>query len=264
MTRNLVITMPVLATDQLHYDFTKEALESIKTIHPFEIVLVNNNEKETEYSRMVETLSKHVIKNPKGNCVSAGWNVGVHYAFEQLNADYVIVSNNDVLYQSKCIDNLVTFADTHPEFVMWTSTPHNNLRGRETLELQDTFVETPCFSCFMLSKNSIEMLRKAEEGTAEPIPGYFDENFEVAYFEDQDYHQRILRAGLIAVMTHSSLFYHYGSRTIAVDEELRFHNSQNYEHNRKYFEKKWGYDSHGKAPTNQDRLTWGFKTAFNK
>ena len=256
--------MPVLATDQLHYDFTKEALESVRTSHPFEFVLVINNEVENQYSKSVESLASYIVKNPKGNNVSAGWNIGIRYAFEQLRADYVIVSNNDVLYHEKCIDNLVNFAEEHKDFVMWTSTPHNNFREREMMEAKNTFAPHPCFSCFMLSPKSIDMMKKVEEKTSEPFPGYFDENYIVAYFEDQDYHQRILRAGFQSGMTHSSLFYHYGSRTIAVDDTLRANNSQNYEHNRKYFEKKWGYDSHGKAPTNEERVSWGYKNAFNK
>jgi GT2 family glycosyltransferase len=77
--------------------------------------------------------------------------------------------------------------------------------------------------------------------------GWFDENIERAYFEDGDYHLRILLSKNFANKFNKAKFYHYGSRTIKSDERLEKQNKGSYNRNREYLKRKWGIDFHGKG-----------------
>jgi GT2 family glycosyltransferase len=82
------------------------------------------------------------------------------------------------------------------------------------------------FSCFGLTPLTIKRV------------GFFDEGFELAYFEDNDYHHRMNLEGVSSVCDNWAPFIHYGSRSIkegGVKHEPYFTN------NREYFKKKWGF-----------------------
>jgi len=220
-----------------------------------------NNYCAPEYLPKIKALAK-VISNKENN-VSSAWNLGINYGIEN-KFDYIIIPNNDLIFRHDAIDNLIKFAHLHPEFILWTAAEYTDMRTLEHHQPDNNFDEHPHFSCFMVSPKTIELLKQKEEGTKEPIPGYFDTGFRIAYFEDQDMAQRIARAGFHAAKTGSALFYHFGSRTIKVDDELNKMNVRNYEDNRWYFKRKWNYDPHQFCPANEsERLLKSYKNAFN-
>lgn len=263
----IAITFPVYIKNEDHLFFTKQTVESIKTVHDYTLILVVNylaDSMKDQFNTFVGTLPEpyEVIYNPENN-VSMAWNKGINYAFSK-DITTVLVPNNDIVWHERCIDNLVTFINDHPEFLLWTANPYHSLRGLGSVEFNDSFDIHPGFSCFAVTAQSLNTLKEIEEKTYEPFPGRFDENFHGAYFEDQDFHQRILRAGFDASKTASAVYYHFGSRTIKVDTELNNNNYETYEKNRNYFALKWGYDAHGRGFTNEERVEFGYKTAFNK
>jgi len=261
----IAITFPIYINNEDHFYFTKKTLDSIKTKHDYEVYVVENYVNK-EFRDKVDTLySDDRISsfiNPTGNNVSAAWNLGIETAFSR-SIDIVLVPNNDIIFHPECIDNLVEFTNNE-EFVMWTALEHGNLRGLLSADVGTSYDNHPGFSLFAVTRSGINKLKEMEKNTFEPLPGMFDPGYDKAYFEDQDFHQRILRAGFDAGKTSSARYYHFGSRTIKVDESLNNENFITYEKNRRYFEHKWGYDSHGKAPNNKERVEWGYKTAFNK
>lgn len=268
---NIAITTPVYISNDLLWEFTDTTLKSIKTIHPFETIVVENYAL-PQYEKQLANMVNSLIINPKGNTVSGAWNIGVKEAFERYKADYCMIINNDIIFQPNAIDNLVKFAEEHKEYVLWTA---GEWKGEDREQTQralknnlaevksgEGFDDHPHFSCFMISPKTIELLKSKEEGTKEPNPGYFDESMKMAYFEDNDYHTRILRAGGKAGKTATSLFYHYGSRTIKTDEEVDLMNKQSYRDNREYFIKKWGWDPHAKVTDNDDPVRFKYKQPF--
>lgn len=274
----LGMTLPLYINNSDHLYFTKQTLESITTDHEIDICLVVNHinpELDTAVASMIIEVDsgltdkriKHKIlsiSNPYGNCVAGGWTTGVKELFDR-GCDFVMIPNNDIVFHPQCIDNLIKFYEENKEdHLLWSALTHDNLRTIKSVVPGEGHDEHPGFSLFAVSKESIEKLRKFEEGTAEPIPGFFDPGFVGAYFEDQDFHQRILRAGMVAGKTATALYYHFGSRTIKTDEQLNIKNFHQYEDNRKYFAKKWGYDAHGRGFSNEERLQFGYKTPFNK
>ena len=263
----LAITFPVYITNKDHLYFTEQTLESIQTQHEVKIFAIINyvsEEFKDSINQLLKRFDADIINNNYGNNVAAAWNLGIKSAFAS-SIDYVLIPNNDIIMHSKCIDNLIKFiGETRDKFVLWTAVEHASLRTLKTTEPGDSFDKHPGFSFFAVSRDGINKMIKAEEDAQEPEPGFFDPNYIAAYFEDQDMHQRILKAGFDAGKTASALYYHFGSRTIAMDDALNQKNSSTYEHNRRYFEKKWGYDSHGRGWSNDERLQHGYKTAFNK
>lgn len=55
-----------------------------------------------------------VLRTEKNLGYSGGFNFGLDYAFNKNNADYVLITNNDVKADSKVISELVKVADTDP------------------------------------------------------------------------------------------------------------------------------------------------------
>jgi hypothetical protein len=175
----------------------------------------------------------------------------------------LLLPNNDLIFKSDAIDKLAKFAKKHQEFIFWTAAEYESEQHLEFYQSDGSYDEHPHFSCFMISpKDFVAKMKAKEEGTGEPFPGYFDENYNPAYFEDGDMHNRILRAGYKAAKTSSALFFHYGSRTIKSDDEMDRKNARTYETNRKYFIKKWGWDPHGKVVDNNDPIRFKFKKPF--
>jgi GT2 family glycosyltransferase len=69
--------------------------------------------------------------------------------------------------------------------------------------------------------------------------GVFDEGFKIAYFEDNDYHHRMMDEDVKAECDLWAWFSHYGSRTIKEAGIAPLHDQFNA--NREYFLKKWGF-----------------------
>ncbi|MCG3204061.1 MAG: hypothetical protein KCHDKBKB_00764 [Elusimicrobia bacterium] len=255
----LFIGMPVYITNELHLDYTRQTIESIKTKHEYELMLIVTHcdpALRPELDKLGTT-----VDNPKGNILASAWNYAIQLGLE-VGHDYIFLPNNDIVFHPQAIDNLVDFAQKHMDFLMVTSAEHIGLRTLNDQVLDNNWDEHPHFSCFMLNPVALEALREMEEGTPEPFPGRFDEGFVPAYFEDGDFHQRILRAGMIAAKTGSSWFYHYGSRTIKSDDDLNRKNASTYENNRRYFIKKWGFDPHGVVIGNDDPIRWTYSQPF--
>lgn len=264
--KKIGITFPAYITTEEHLYFTEQTLESITTKYEYEVVIVINKIEEKFKKQLYDLGGRFPIlsypDNPEGNNVSAGWNLGIQTLLNR-GMDFILVPNNDIICHPQCVDNLVDFwQETKDEFIMWTAMQHSPMRTIKTVEPGDSYDNHPGFSFFAVSRDGIEKLAQKEHGTREPIPGYFDPNYKGAYFEDQDYHQRILRAGYDGGKTASALYYHFGSRTIGVDQSLNNDNFITYENNRRYFERKWGYDSHGRGVSNEERVELGYKTAF--
>lgn len=250
----IYVVVPIYRTNDLHADFAIQTINSIRTGmgHELRLGLIENTEKAADklYYSPVWRAGTNLDISPNENNVSKAWNKGVQLGMGW-GADYIIVANADIIFNRDCIDNLVNFAQLHPEFILWSASDWPDLRTIQTPNMDENFDEHPHFSCFMVNDRLFSKV------------GRFDENFVPAYFEDNDMHHRILVAGEKAAKTGSAKFYHFGSRTIKTDDELNRRNAITYEKNRQYFKSKWGYDPHGTAFSNEDRVTKGYHHPFN-
>ena len=228
----LAIIVPVLNC----LDYTKAMLPTIKTKRAYKLILIDNGSTDNTWDffkaqrRKNNALIKHFEQNIG---VGSAWNWGIDQARMYFNSRYFLILNNDLLLHPEAIDVLIATLSP-PNVVLSTAT---NVSGRVAspdnvlslkIPTKKKLKEAPDFSCFMLSKEAIEKV------------GHFDEQFFPAYFEDNDYHYRIKLAGLKAVKTNQALYFHYGSRTIKENEEVRNKSNLGYTVNREYYKRKWG------------------------
>lgn len=179
--------------------------------------------------------------------LSQAWNEGIQRAIDQ-NCDYILVSNDDVIYSPWTIDRLVeAFEASTDDIVMVTGCNNRGLcpdpimmKSWPKVE-NPTTQEHPDFSCFMVRPNF-------------PLKvGPFDQNLYPAYYEDNEMHIRINVLGYKAICTTAAPYYHYGSQTqIAIDDISEKHRLFNL--NNQYLMEKWG---------TVDAANLVYKTPFN-
>ena len=254
----LYIVMPVINC----LEMTKEAFNSIKSEVSWSFTLIDqeSNDGTEQWAR---TWSKdnspffHYIKNSPRIPLAAAWNQGACKAFEDPECEYVAVVNNDVIFHPKTFDHLRKFMDK-TGYLMVTGDNIKDRMSKDVMlqmelpepytdydcqEITDWRAEGPDFSCFMINRKFFEVI------------GYFDENFQGAYCEDQDAHVRIRRAfthikqfndqNIDANRVHAKRlstapYYHYASQTMAKNIPLRTEITTKHGKNQNYYLRKWG------------------------
>lgn len=224
----IAIAVAYYINNDLHLNYALETLDSIKSKDHELIFIATENHANKELPGLDKFIGKFdYITNNDRNNLSMAWNKGIEKGLE-MGADYVIVPNLDLIFNEKCIDNLVKFAEAHKEAVLWTASDWGDKDTIHKAEWDDSFDEHPHFSCFMVNKNLFEKV------------GKFDEQFEPAYNEDNDMHRRILLSDNKALKTATAKFYHYGSRTIKSDAQLESQNHYTHAMNNRRYVAKWG------------------------
>jgi GT2 family glycosyltransferase len=248
----LTIVIPCL---NLWNRYTRPCLASIRSRHPYRIVLVDNGSSDetcTEASKLVSHGFMH--RRYETNLgTSRAWNWGVRDGFEKC-AEYVLVLNNDVLLHAECVDRLVDRFERDSNGLGMVSaldvrgeirTPEDLWRLEAASKEHVEESEHPNFSAFMLNRRCWETV------------GEFDENFFPAYFEDNDYHYRMQLADLRAIVHPQALFYHFGSRTQNEARSTPIVQGEMFERNRSYYVRKWG----GPPRQEQHRYPFGGQAA---
>ena len=186
----------IVAHGGLH--LTKAAVRTAKEQDiPCDIMVIDNASQDAT-SQWLKTKDVIITSYREQLSLAACWNRGLK-AFFHAGYDRVLVVNNDVeLLPFTC----GALADTNLPFV--TAVGVDKREQMNVIE-QDSYLETarphPDFSCFMISKEVTEKV------------GWFNESYYPGYFEDNDYHIRMHRAGIRAVCV-SLPFFHVGSATL--------------------------------------------------
>jgi len=250
----LYIVMPVINCLEL----TQSAIDSIKTNCSKQIILIDNASTDgTQEWALKSGLIDNYIRNDQRKSVSQSWNQGVELALKDQDCQYIAILNNDIVLHQKTLNHMMAFMD-QTKYLMVTA---DNVKDRMSVEVMkqmelpqeytdfDTWpiegwrAEGPDFSCYMISRDTIEVI------------GWFDENYEGAYCEDQDFHIRFERArrwvkeyndqGIALDRIHAKRlstapYFHYASQTIARNQNLRADISSYHGRNQSYYLRKWG------------------------
>lgn len=268
----LYIVIPVINC----FELTVQAIESLKT--PCTVILIDNASEDGTQDWGTENNGKEVfegikldyIRNDDRKGVAESWNLGIKRAFEDPECQYVGVLNNDVILHPKTLPHLMQFIDK-TNYLMVTA---DNIKDRMSMEVMlqmelpepftdydcnkitDWRAEGPDFSCFLITRKTIEVI------------GWFDENFKGAYCEDQDYHIRCQRARIHAEAHNDQVisaefihfkrlstapFYHFASQTLARNTKLRMEISMRHAQNQNYYLEKWGVE-HPEAMDGQGNI----------
>lgn len=185
MAYKVGVVIPVLNQFELALD----ALVSISTRHTFR---------------------PYIIPNWRiANSVSASWNLGIENALND-GCEYVLVINDDIVLSPWTIDKQIeALEDEDNEKLILTTGWSTGIPSGNAWDMtsypeppkHNAWISGADFACFLITKFCFSTI------------GKFDENFRPAYFEDNDYHRRILLAGYEARIITQAPFFHYGSKT---------------------------------------------------
>lgn len=240
MKNTIYVGTPVLNC----VEYTKGFLKSLKSNeHDIHLTIVDNastdgtkeylEEQMKTASDLHESITHlHVITNEKANSCAGSWNQIIDWSMTQNKGKYCLITNNDTIFTPHTVDNLVKFfEETEDKSIVLVT--GSNIRGllddpldalNFVPEGEPTTSNHPDFACFMINRTCLKTV------------GLFNELFKKGFFEDNNFHDRILFRNLKAVATTSSSYYHYGSIT-QNQEEGGIVKGPQFEENRSIYEK---------------------------
>lgn len=208
-----------------HLDLTRAAVASVQSKHETFIVIVDNGSTDGTPAWAVQTdRIGSCINNQMNAGLTVAWNQGVKKCRDN-GCEYILIANNDIVLHPQVIDNLVADLEAHPDW--WLLSAVND-RGwadehggpeaikNKPIPEQGSVRPHPDFSCFMVRATLFDELAKKQSEAKEPNPGWFDEEFSrigKAFYEDNDFHYRLHKAGMFAGCTDRAPYYHYASVT---------------------------------------------------
>lgn len=190
-------------------------------------VVENRNDSDLLYVRNTidgEELINDIIINDE-NCLARGWNKGLKKLFKDYK--YVIVSGLDSVPPSKKhLEFMRDKLEKYPQLGLVSAKPEDIKAVSPESEVQHG---DGSFSFFMISKKCFEDI------------GDFDENFKPAYFEDNDYLERIWEKGYNPLRLNCVEYTHVFQGSVTFGEDAARNYSKFMQKNLNYFRKKWGF-----------------------
>ncbi len=230
----------IIITARNCVDYTKKCIDSIVTEIDHVLILVDDfsTDATKAYFKSLSAERDNIIvlTDLDTFSLSEKWNLGIDAAKGD-GCDCFLVCNNDIIFNKYTIDRLgkCLWQVRMNNEKIGMVTAHNIRNDIKPTEIIDyPFVENPTespnpdFSCFLLTDEAYKDV------------GIFDEDYMPAFFEDNDYHIRMIQAGWRAISFTGAPYYHYGSVTqnsipggICAGDQFR--------RNRVYFKSKFGF-----------------------
>lgn len=223
-----MIAIPVYVREKKNYELLKACLDSIHD---------GTSEDDIELFVNAWTVNDNVFafrlnNSCKGanirkvNSVAGAWNDAIELCYEDYqDGELCVIMNQDIEVGKHCINELSM--------------------NCETILAARTKKGEPDFALFAVNPEWI----KETFGTLRP----FDEGFEGAYFEDNDFKYQCKLKG-IEIPTIELDFKHFGSSVVTLDLEAQKENEQRFRKNHIRYINKWGGIRNFET----------FKTPFNK
>lgn len=196
------------------------------------------------YAQMHERQVRLWRHDPPLPSLAATWNRGLQWAWEA-GAESCLVVNNDVRLPRHLYDDLrMVMYDTGAWFVTAVNVGAAWYPGmmQQSQAITDSLLQSrggPDFSCFLIHRDCHRWFQ-------------FDEGFQPAYFDDNDYHRRLQLAGFgDKIFSVPIPYLHYGSGTLKdpANQTLRAGWDAKFAHTRDYYIRKWG------GPVGQETYT---------
>jgi len=221
-------------------EWTKKSVESIsnlRTTHRLTLVVSDNcsTDGTREWCERQGILYYSLFgRRP----VAAGINLGLRKAWE-LYPDYILVMNNDVMLTPDYLDKLIDLYEVkrgdgcllitgYVKNYNYASPEIQRINRLGLTEDMKDFMDTGDFSCFLITP---ETLKRA---------GFFDENYEPRYVEDNDYLHKVYAAGGKAFRTGQTCFYHEWGTIFRVQPTEKEYHIPTFKKNMLYYKEKWG------------------------
>ena len=198
------VIMPVLGKVHL----TKSFMESFyKTTRcPYELIIINNGQDEETKNYLKEICEKDskikILQQEENLGVAKSWNLGVL----ESQYEYVCIVNNDIkIMTGGWLVELQTVLQDFPN-VCWCSPTTCYAEDMTKMCYRVSHYEQLLYGagnsnyvvgcCFMIPKRIFDVV------------GYFDEQFDIKYYEDLDYINRIFQNVGRVKMANTVLVYH--------------------------------------------------------
>ncbi len=221
-------------------EYTKECIDSIVTDVEHVIILIDDfsTDRTKGYFKTLSNSRDNIIVLTDIDTFSLAekWNLGIDAAIGD-TCDAFLICNNDIVFNKHTINQL---ADRLRQVRLNNEkigiiTAHNlrdSMGPKEIIDypLVENGTESagPDFSCFLLTSDAFAAV------------GLFDEDYMPCYFEDNDYHIRLIQAGWRAISMTSAPYYHYGSVT-QNSTPGGICSGSRFDMNRDYFKAKFGF-----------------------
>lgn len=241
MNATNLCSIVILSFNQV--EFTKNCLQSIReyTDIPYEIIVIDNNSNQETIAYLEQQKDIILIKNNQNNGFAKGCNQGIKKA----KGDYILLLNNDTLVTYHYLKNMMDLLLSNNDIAI-VGPVTNNTIGKQKLNVNLSYenkneINDLGFSIANSNKKPERTLRLVgfcmlfRKSFMEDL-GYFDENFLIGNYEDDDLCIRTLLKQKQLWICNTSFVYHY--KRVSFDRNfLPFeHISQN---NKLYLEKKW-------------------------
>jgi len=231
---------------------TIECLESLKKIsYPnYEVIVVDNGSEGEDAQVLKEKFGDYIylIRNDKNYGSTGGNNIGMRYALDNSNADYLLLLNNDTIVDAQFITEMLKVAETDPtigiagarvyyyddpdrlqpagvKISLWTAqtkglveapmqrTKRTEVDGGQYDPVREVDWVTGC--CFLIKKRVVENI------------GFFDESF-FCYWDEPDYCLRAKKAGYkIVYVPRAKLWHKVGAATKKVTGFGHYYGARN-------------------------------------
>ncbi len=187
----------ILMVTRNNLHLTKAAVRTaLSQDTPCNLLVVDNHSTDGTID-WLKTKILYTIHLPYQKSLAYCWNIGLQTLYKTVSTEALVI-NNDVEIRP---DTYRLLRSTNRPFV--TAVGVDSVDQMHSLEspISLDYSPHPDFSCFMIHKKVTDKV------------GWFDEKFDPAFYEDNDYHVRMHRAGIQAVSVDLP-FLHHGSQTI--------------------------------------------------
>lgn len=218
-----MIAIPVYVREEKNYELLKACLDSIESGNSEDSIELIINA--FDVAEKTDSLPYNQVLRNK-NSVAGAWNDAIELCYEDYeDGELCIIANQDIEFPDlKSLKDAIL------------------LHGIAAARTQDG---QPDFALFGVNPSWI----KETFGTLRP----FDEGYEGAYFEDNDFRYQCQLKGINIPLVDLE-FKHFGSSVVTLDLEAQKENEQRFRKNHIRYIKKWGGIRGGET----------FKTPFNK
>ncbi|NLP47094.1 MAG: glycosyltransferase family 2 protein [Epulopiscium sp.] len=232
--------LPLVGIILVNYNGAEDTIECIKSLkkikyNNYEVIIIDNKSSDDDYlklKRYIDSCSNDIvlIRSKENLGFAGGNNIGIEYAINKLNCDYVLLLNNDTLVDEYFLDALVDKSERdsnigvagakiyyYPESnIIWYAGGEINWKKftsihygekKEDLGNYNNDIEVDFITgCVMLIKK--EVLGKV---------GYLPEEF-FMYYEDFDFCIKVKDAGFKLIYVSESKVYHKISSSTGGEE----------------------------------------------